>query len=84
MFGGLPEEVILGQGPEQEKEPAMQISEGSVCGRRGGSMCQGPVVGWGHLEMMTRPVRLGQSVRERWRPSLAGWREEPEQGRDLV
>lgn len=35
MFGGLPEEVILGQGPEQEKEPAMQISEGSVCGRRG-------------------------------------------------
>ena len=52
MFGGLPEEVILGQGPEQEREPAMQISEGSVCGRRGGSMCQGPVVGWGHLEMM--------------------------------
>lgn len=83
MVGGLPEEVTLGQGPEQEREPAMQISEGSVCLRSGDSICQGPVVGWGHLEMM-RPVRLGQSVRERWRMSLTGWQEEPEQGRDLL
>lgn len=47
MVGGLPEEVTLGQGPEEEREPAMHISEGRVCRRKGDSMCQGPGVGWG-------------------------------------